>query len=117
MTEATKSVYEYNVCDSEVEVNLSKEFEQSDNVSVYTKLPSWFTVPTPLGTYNPDWAILYNKNGGEKLYFITESKGTIFDEALRPIEKGKIHCGKEHFKSIGSRMIIAHTIEDVENQI
>lgn len=117
MTEATKSVYEYNVCDSDVEVNLAKEFEQSENVSVYTKLPSWFAVPTPLGNYNPDWAILYNKNGDEKLYFITESKGTIFDEALRPIEKGKIRCGKEHFKSIGSRMIVAHTLEDVENQL
>ncbi|MCO7722410.1 DEAD/DEAH box helicase family protein [Myroides odoratimimus] len=117
MVESTKSVFENTLCDSEVEVNLAKEFESSDNVSLYTKLPSWFKVPTPLGTYNPDWAIMYNKGNGDQLYFITESKGTTFDELLRPIEKGKIDCGKVHFKSIGSRMIVAHTMEDIDNNV
>lgn len=98
-------------------MNLAQEFESSDNISLYTKLPSWFKVPTPLGTYNPDWAILYNQGTEEQLYFVTESKGAVFDEHLRPIEKGKIHCGKEHFKSIGSRMIVAHTIDDVYSQV
>lgn len=107
----------YTVCDSDVEVNLAWEFEQSENISLYTKLPSWFTVPTPLGTYNLNWAIMYKKGDGEHLYFITESKGTLFDQALRPIENGKIKCGKEHFKSINSRMIVAHTIDDVYEQV
>jgi len=114
---SSKSAYEHTLCDSDVEVNLAQEFEASDNISLYTKLPSWFKVPTPLGTYNPDWAILYNQGTEEQLYFVTESKGTVFDEHLRPIEKGKIHCGKEHFTSIGSRMIVAHTIEDVYSQV
>ncbi len=114
---SSKSAYEHTLCDSDVEVNLAQEFEASDYISLYTKLPSWFKVPTPLGTYNPDWAILYNQGTEEQLYFVTESKGTVFDEHLRPIEKGKIHCGKEHFTSIGSRMIVAHTIEDVYSQV
>lgn len=117
MVEATKSAYEYTLCDSDVEVNLAQEFENSDNISLYTKLPDWFKVPTPLGTYNPDWAIMYNKGDGDQLYFVTESKGTIFDENLRPIEKGKIHCGKQHFNSIGSRMIVATNIDDVHSLI
>ncbi|EPH12277.1 hypothetical protein HMPREF9713_01118 [Myroides odoratimimus CCUG 12700] len=114
---STKSVFENTLCDSEVEVNLAKEFENSENISLYTKLPSWFKVPTPLGTYNPDWAIMYNKGNGDQLYFITESKGTVSDAFLRPIEKGKIDCGKAHFESIGSRMIVAHTIDDIDNNV
>ncbi|MFV0182523.1 hypothetical protein OBK15_10170 [Empedobacter falsenii] len=114
LVESTKSVYENTLCDSEIEVNLAREFENSENVSLYTKLPSWFKVPTPLGSYNPDWAIMYNKGNGDQLYFVTESKGTTFDVFLRPIENGKIICGKEHFKSIGSRMIVATNMDDVQ---
>lgn len=109
MVEATKSVYDYTMCDSDVEVQLAREFENSENISLYTKLPNWFKVPTPLGSYNPDWAILYNKDGNEKLFFVTESKGSMFAEELRPLEQGKIDCGRKHFKSIDSRMIVAHT--------
>lgn len=117
LVESPKSVFESTLCDSEVEVNLAKEFERSENVSLYTKLPSWFKVPTPLGNYNPDWAIMYNKGNGDKLYFVTESKGSTFDEFLRPIEVGKINCGKAHFASIGSRMIVASNIDDVHSLV
>ena len=117
MVEATKSAYNYTMCDSEVEVQLAREFENSDNISLYTKLPNWFKVPTPLGSYNPDWAILYNKEGNEKLFFVTESKGSMFAEDLRPIEQGKIDCGRKHFKSIDSRMIVASSMADVNRQV
>src|SRR5690625_81873 len=117
LVESTKSVFQQTLCDSQVEVNLAKEFEMSENISLYTKLPSWFKVPTPLGTYNPDWAIMYNKGDGDQLYFVTESKGTTINEFLKPIELGKIKCGKAHFESIGSRMIVAANIEDVQNKI
>ena len=73
--------------------------------------------PTPLGSYNPDWAILYRKEGNEKLFFVTESKGSIFAEDLRPLEQGKIDCGRKHFQSIDSRMIVARNIEDVHRQV
>ncbi len=118
LVESTKSVFQQTLCDSQVEVNLAKEFEMSDNISLYTKLPGWFKVPTPLGTYNPDWAIMYNKGNEDKLYFVTESKGELFtDLELRPVEQGKINCGKAHFKSIGARMIVATKIEDIQNKI
>lgn len=117
LVESTKSVFHQTLCDSDIEVNLANEFENSDNISLYTKLPSWFKVPTPLGTYNPDWAIMYNKGNGDQLYFVTESKGSTSNEFLRPIEVGKINCGKAHFESIGSRMIVATNIDDVHNLV
>jgi len=69
-------------------------------VKVYAKLPVWFSVPTPLGSYHPDWAVLIELNGAERLYFVVETKGTLFSDALRSTEAGKISCGAEHFKSI-----------------
>lgn len=117
MVESSKSVFEYTVCDSKVEENLAKEFEQSENIKLYTKLPSWFKVPTPLGDYNPDWAILYHKNNDEKLYFVTESKGVLFTESLRPSEKLKIDCGVAHFEAINSQMIVATNIDDIHRQV
>ena len=65
------------------------------------KLPGWFKIDTPLGSYNPDWALLWENNGTEKLFFIIETKGSISWEFLRAVEKGKIECGKKHFKSLG----------------
>lgn len=117
LVDSEKSVYKKTLCDSMVEENLAKQFEDSENIKLYTKLPSWFTVPTPLGEYNPDWAVLYSKADGEKLYFITESKGSVFDEDLRPVEKAKIDCGKAHFSALSSRLILAHTIDDVHGQV
>lgn len=61
---------------------------------------AWFTVPTPLGSYNPDWAVLVEKDGGERLYFVVETKSGLFADDLRDKEKAKIECGKAHFKAI-----------------
>lgn len=72
------------------------------NIKVYTKLPYWFKIPTPLGNYNPDWAILVedpNQNK-EKLYFIVETKGTTFEEGIRGLEDSKIECGRKHFEAL-----------------
>ena len=72
------------------------------NIKVYTKLPYWFKIPTPLGHYNPDWAILVedpNQNK-EKLYFIVETKGTTFEEGIRGLEDSKIECGRKHFEAL-----------------
>ena len=52
-------------------------------MKVYAKLPGWFKVPTPLGTYNPDWAVLVEKDGSERLYFVVETKGSLFTDDLR----------------------------------
>ena len=117
LVESSKSVFESTLCDSEVEVNLAKEFENSDNVSLYTKLPSWFKVPTPLGNYNPDWAIMYNKGNGDQLYFVAESKGGLFKDTNRPIEEAKFKCGIVHFDAIDSSMFVIRNIDDLENMV
>ena len=101
MIESRKSVYDHVVYDSDVEVEFAKSFELSDDVKVYAKLPGWFKIDTPLGGYNPDWAVLVEQDGNDRLYFVVETKGNLFSDALRPIEKAKIDCGREHFKALG----------------
>lgn len=100
MRSSTKSPYEYVIYDSGVESDLTSEFERNKNIKVYAKLPSWFKIDTPLGTYNPDWAVLIDIDGKERLYFILESKGTMGYDFLRPAEQGKIECGKAHFSEL-----------------
>ncbi len=101
MIKSKKSVYEYVVYDSTNEQNFAKYFEDNESVKLYAKLPGWFKITTPLGSYNPDWAVLINKDDEEKLYFVIETKANISEEALRPTEKQKIACGHEHFKALG----------------
>jgi type III restriction enzyme len=116
LSKSEKSPYDYVVYDSTVESKLANDFENSDNISVYAKLPNWFKIDTPLGTYNPDWAILWKDGDDEKLYFVVESKGTTLFENLRPKEQGKIDCGKKHFETLNTEMIVAASMEDVTNQ-
>ncbi|MCE9517401.1 hypothetical protein K8Q96_00145, partial [Candidatus Nomurabacteria bacterium] len=71
-------------------------------VKIFIKLPAWFKVETPLGSYNPDWAVVLNKNGEDKLYFVIETKGSILSENLRYIEDSKIKCGEKHFEAINT---------------
>ncbi len=102
MIASAKSVYDHVVYDSEVEEEFARSFEQSDEVRVFAKLPGWFKIDTPLGSYNPDWAVLVEMDGQERLFFVVESKGSLFSDALRPIEQGKIDCGKAHFAALGT---------------
>lgn len=103
MVASTKSPYESLVLDSDIERNFALELEKNKNVKVYAKLPSWFKIPTPLGNYNPDWAVLIKTgeaNDEEKLYFVVETKGSIFEEERREVENLKIKCGKKHFETV-----------------
>jgi len=121
MIASTKSPYEYVVYDSAIESELTKEFEKNSNVKVYAKLPDWFKIDTPLGTYNPDWAVLFELDGEEQLYFVVESKGTMGFEFLRPSEQGKIECGKAHFNELAMasesnlKLIFVNTHNDFVN--
>lgn len=103
MRASLKSPYEYVVYDSGVESELTSEFERNTNIKVYTKLPGWFKIDTPLGSYNPDWAVLIDVEGNERLYFVLESKGAMGYEFLRPTEQGKIECGKAHFSELAMK--------------
>jgi type III restriction enzyme len=100
LTETKKSVYEHVVYGSGTERTFAEELEKNHAVKVYAKLPGWFSVPTPLGGYNPDWAVLIQEDGHEKLYLVVETKGTLFSDALRSTEAAKIKCGEAHFKSL-----------------
>ncbi len=100
--EARKFTHEYVVYDSNVEKTFAETFEANDAIKLYTKLPSEFKIKTPLGFYNPDWAVLVEEEGKEKLYFVVETKGSIKSEDLRDVEQKKIHCGREHFKALNT---------------
>ena len=82
MLDARKSVYEKVVYESAVEANFAEQLEKNVAVKVYAKLPRWFTVPTPLGGYNPDWAVLIDSDQGERFYFVVETKGSVFLENI-----------------------------------
>ena len=97
--EVKKSVYERVVYDSAgVERQFAEDLETNEAVKVYAKLPAWFKIPTPLGTYNPDWAVLVEVDGQKKLYFVVETKGSEWLDDLRSKESDRIKCGKKHFK-------------------
>lgn len=72
----------------------------NEAVKVFAKLPGWFKVPTPLGTYNPDWAVLVTTETGDRLYFVVETKGSTLLAELRPDEAAKVRCGEAHFAAI-----------------
>ena len=93
-----KSVYETVAYDSNVELEFAKALEDDKDIKLFVKLPAWFKVETPIGTYNPDWAIV--KHEDETLYLVRETKSTKEREKLRPSEKDKIKCGKAHFKAL-----------------
>ena len=100
MLKTKKSVYEQVVYESDIEATFADQLEKNIAVGVYAKLPGWFTVPTPLGSYNPDWAVLIDSDEGERLYFVVETKGSAFSNDLRGTESAKIKCGKAHFNAL-----------------
>lgn len=101
--ETHKSVHTHVVYDSAgIEKNFAEDLEKNEAVKVYAKLPSWFKVLTPLGTYNPDWAVVVDDSGQEKLYFVVETKGSTWWDDLRHVEGAKIICGEKHFEEIAT---------------
>ena len=128
MLEAKKSVYEYVVYDSGgVEKSFAEQLDMNDAVKIFAKLPGWFKIPTPLGTYNPDWAVLVEEDGKEKLYFVVETKGSLFKGDLRNKEGAKIACGTAHFEVLAeyaveqatkpANYIVTRNIDDLMKHI
>jgi type III restriction enzyme len=98
-----RSLYDHVVYQSKVERRFVEDMEAREDVKLYVKLPSWFKVPTPVGEYNPDWAIVREEPGDdgdpvERVYLVAETKGTLEVEKLRPSEQRKIKCGRKHFE-------------------
>ncbi len=104
MIESQKSIYDYVVYDSAVERDFATGLENNESIKLYAKLPDWFKIHTPLGPYNPDWAVMVEDNGDDKLYFIVETKGNMDVDILRPTEKDKITCGAAHFAALGEEV-------------
>lgn len=96
-----RSVYDYIIYDSStIEKPFAKALDDDPDVKMFFKIPDRFKIETPIGTYNPDWAVYLDRNGEQKLYFILETKGTTELFGLRTPEQLKIHCGTEHFKAL-----------------
>ena len=114
------SVYDYVVYDSSfVEKPFAVALDNDPDVKMFFKIPDRFKVETPIGTYNPDWAVYFVKNGEEKLYFILETKGSTSFMDLRTREQLKIHCGKKHFEALdnGIEMQVATNWSQVKEKL
>ena len=97
-------VYDYAITDSNVEREFVKDLDTSSEVVVYAKLPRGFLIPTPVGDYNPDWAISFKAGSVRHIYFVAETKGTMSTMKLREIEKTKIECARKFFNEISKRI-------------
>lgn len=99
----SNNVYSHVIYDSGVEKEWAERLNADTDVKLFTKLPKkWFKIETPLGDYHPDWMVLLEKNGEERLYFVIETKGSIKFEDLRHLEDAKIQCGQKHFDALGT---------------
>ena len=97
-------LHNYVKYDSGIESKFAKSLMNDEEIKLFAKIPDWFKINTPVGTYNPDWLILLNYNSEEKLYFIVETKGKLdnLDLDLKGLERAKIACAKEHFKALNT---------------
>ena len=105
------SIYEYVSYDSETEQRFAQRLDARDDIKLFIKLPSWFLIDTPLGKYNPDWAIL--KKNGQTLYLVRETKSTRDFFKLRTSESDKVSCGQKHFNALGVPFDVVVTADEV----
>lgn len=118
---AKNSIYDHIAYDSDIERDFVKDLEKRDDVKLFVKLPGWFVVQTPVGEYNPDWAIVMEDRdehgeptGKPMLYLVRETKGTTNLNELRPDERRKILCGKKHFKdALGVDYKVVKTVAEI----
>ncbi|MCI9077042.1 MAG: DEAD/DEAH box helicase family protein [Dorea sp.] len=108
---AKKHLYDHIVYDSSNEQAFATELDTNTNVAVYVKLPDGFYISTPVGHYNPDWAIAFYEGTVKHIYFVAETKGSMNSMQLRLIEESKIHCAKEHFKAISNGEVVYDVVD------
>ena len=108
---ARHHLYNHILYDSANERKFATELDADTNVAVYVKLPRGFYISTPVGRYNPDWAIAFRKGEVKHVYFVAETKGSMSSLELREIEKSKIHCAREHFKAIGGENVVYDVVD------
>ena len=112
---AKKHLYDHIVYDSNNEQKFARELDTNTNVAVYVKLPDGFYISTPVGHYNPDWAIAFYEGTVKHIYFVAETKGSLNSMQLRLIEESKIHCAREHFKAISNGEVVYDVVDSYQS--
>ena len=116
---ANRSIYDHVVYDSENERKFVSDLDIRDEVAVYVKLPDGFFIPTPIGKYNPDWAIAFYEGSVKHIYFVAETKGSMetlmFEDHTSTPEKAKIHCARQHFKAISNGEVMYHVVDNYQD--
>lgn len=112
---AKKHLYDHVVFDSTNERDFAAELDINTDVAVYVKLPDGFYISTPVGHYNPDWAIAFYEGKVKHIYFVAETKGSMSSMQLRLIEESKIHCAREHFKAISNGNVVYDVVDSYKS--
>lgn len=116
--ESRKSLHNYIICDSSIEEKFARALDEDERVKVFAKLPAWFKIDTPVGNYNPDWAIVVDKgNGNEELFFVVETKGSTDEDDLRKKEMLKISFARKHFEVIGEGLKFSGPVKEFKEFI
>ena len=108
---AQRHLYDHIVYDSTNERDFVTDLDTNTDVAVYVKLPDSFYISTPVGRYNPDWAIAFYEGTVKHIYFVAETKGSMRSMQLRQIEESKIHCAREHFKAISNGNVVYDVVD------
>lgn len=111
---AQRHLYNHIIYDSTNERDFASELDTNTDVAVYVKLPDSFYISTPVGHYNPDWAIAFYEGTVKHIYFVAETKGSMSSMQLRQIEESKIHCAREHFKAISGDNVVYDVVDSYE---
>ena len=111
---AQRHLYDHIVYDSTNERDFASELDTNTDVAVYVKLPDSFYISTPVGHYNPDWAIAFYEGAVKHIFFVAETKGSMSSMQLRLIEESKIHCAREHFKAISGDNVVYDVVDSYE---
>jgi type III restriction enzyme len=112
-----KHLYDHVLYNSSNEKDFAENVDMADEVAVYVKLPSGFFISTPVGKYNPDWAIAFHEGKVKHIYFVAETKGSMSSMQLRMMEEAKIHCAREHFKAISSENVVYEVIDSYRSLV
>jgi len=112
---AQRHLYDHIVYDSTNERDFAADLDTNTDVAVYVKLPDSFYIATPVGHYNPDWAIAFYEGTVKHIYFVAETKGSMSSMQLRLIEESKIHCAREHFKAISNGNVVYDVVDSYQS--
>ena len=112
---ANKHLYDHVLYDSTNEKDFASALDVNKDVAVYVKLPDGFYISTPVGKYNPDWAIAFYEGTVKHIYFVAETKGSMRSIQLRAIEDAKVACATEHFKAISGANVVYDVVDSYQS--